>query len=150
VIVLVAAACSKGGGGGGAGSPATQTVALGTTGYVVDVPNGWTVESPMDGFFELEGGRPHPQIMRSPIKPQALDELVKSRCEGRTVLQKETLPGGGVLVSCKGESKMMKGVITTAFEVEIPYDDKSWSCHLETDDDPAPAIAICKSIRKKS
>lgn len=146
VVVPAAGAVEFGTGGSSAVPP---TPSLGTTGYVVDVPKGWTIESPMDGFFELAGGRPHPQIMVSPIKPPSLDELVKSGCEGRTEVQKETLPGGGVFVSCKGESKMMKGVITTAFTVEVPYGDKGFSCHLETDSDPAPAIAICKSIRKK-
>ena len=57
----------------------------------------------------------------------------------------------GVLVSCKGESQMVKGVVTTTFVVELPKGDKaSFDCHLETDKDPASAIAICKSIRKKS
>jgi len=140
-------ACGK----SSSGKVELEAVALGDTGYVVDVPKGWTVEVPMSGFFELKGGRPHPQIMTAPAPPSALDELVKSTCEGRGEIHKEQLAGGGVFVSCKGESKMVKGVTTTTFVVEVPKGDKaSFDCHLETDQDPAPAIAICKSIRKKS
>src|SRR5580698_1344266 len=112
--------CSKKDGDGASKEPAeTETVALGTTGYVVDVPKGWTVEVPMDGFFELKGGRNKPQIMMTQSAASTPDELVKTYCDGRPDIQKGTLPGGGVWVACKGESKMVKGVQTTQIAVEI-------------------------------
>src|SRR4051812_19409462 len=90
--------------------PKMKTVDLGTTGFVVDVPDGWSVEVPMEGFFEFKGSHSAPQIMVSHGKASSADELVTSRCEGRTKdVKKETLPSGGAFVSCTGESKMVKG-----------------------------------------
>ena len=118
--------------------PELQTVELGATGYVIDVPKGWTVESPMSGFYELKGGHPHPQIITAPAPPSDLETLAKNTCDGRRDVRKEHLPGGGVLVACEG-----------AFVVEIPKGDRaSFDCQLESDQDPATAIAICTSIRK--
>jgi hypothetical protein len=141
LLIAIAAACGKGGG--------VETVPLGETGYVVDVPKGWTIESEMKGFYGFKHQHGAPQIMESPIPAPSIDEIVKSRCEGREVVSKEALPSGGAIVTCKGESKMVKGITTTQIATYIPYGDKSFSCHLETDRDPADAIAICKSIRKK-
>jgi hypothetical protein len=139
-------ACGKGGDSG----PKMKTLDLGTTGYVVDVPDGWSVEVPMDGFFEFKGGRPSPQIMVSPSKADTADDIATSRCEGRTKdVKKETLPSGGAFVSCTGESKMIKGVTTTQIVAEIPFGDKSFTCHLETDKNVETVSKICKSIRKK-
>lgn len=139
-------ACGKGGDSG----PKMKTLDLGTTGYVVDVPDGWTVEVPMDGFFEFKGGRPSPQVMISPTKASSADEIATSRCEGRTKdVKKETLAGGGAFVSCTGESQMIKGVTTTQIVAEIPMGDKSFTCHLETDKNVDTVSKICKSIRKK-
>lgn len=146
VSLLFAVACGKGGGG----AAKMKTVDLGDSGYVIDVPDGWSVEVPMKGFFELKGGRPSPQLMQSPIAPPSLDELVANRCEGRTVQTKETLPGGGVFVSCKGESKMIKGITTTQIAAYVPMGEhESLMCHLETDKDVDTVSKICKSMRKK-
>ena len=145
--VLVVGACGKGGGGGG---EKLKTVDLGSTGYVIDVPDGWTVDVPMDGFFDFKGGRPTPQVMTMPTHVNTPDELVTSRCEGRTKdVKKETLPGGGSFVSCTGESKMIKGVTTTQIVVEVPKGDEKFVCHLETDSKADLVAKICKSIRKK-
>jgi len=142
----VVAACGKGGGG----AAKMKTVDLGDTGFVIDVPDGWSVEVPMKGFFDFKGGRPAPQVMVSPSKAQSADELVTSHCEGRTTdVKKETLPSGGAFVSCKGESKMVKGVQTTQIVAEIPNGEESFMCHLETDKDVETVSKICKSIRKK-
>jgi hypothetical protein len=139
-------ACGKGGGGDTA---KMKTVDLGDTGYVIDVPDGWTVDMPMKGFFDFKGGKPSPQVMISPTKASPVDELATDRCEGRKDIKKETLPGGGAFVSCTGESKMMKGVTTTQIVAEIPKGDESFTCHLETDKDTETVAKICKSIRKK-
>ncbi len=136
------AACGKGG-------ASTHTVALGDSGFVVDIPSDWKVESPMKGFYELEGGRGGPQIMEAPVAAGTGEQMIKSACEGRTELKQGTLPGGGYWFTCKGESKMIQGVTTTRIGVAVPKDDKSsFDCHLETDRDPELALGICKSIRK--
>jgi hypothetical protein len=147
--LLAVVACSKKSGSeGGGGGGDTETVPLGSTGFVIDVPSGTKVESPMAGFYELKG-HGHPQIMESHSTAQSADEIVKTWCEGRTDVQKGTLTGGA-WVTCKGESKMMKGVTTTKIIVNVAKDAQSgFDCHLETDQDPAEALAICKSIRKK-
>ena len=138
-------ACGKGGDSG----PKMKTLDLGTTGYVVDVPDGWTVEVPMDGFFDFKGGRPSPQIMTMHTKVNTPDDIATSRCEGRKDIKKETLPGGGSFVACTGESKMIKGVTTTQIVAEIPRGDEKFTCHLETDQKVELVSKICKSIRKK-
>ena len=151
LVLVVAAACGskdsdKGGGGGGG----KKTIDLGTTGFVVEVPEGCTLDAKMEGFFDFDGCRPSPQIMLSRMKASTADELEKSRCEGQTDVKKESLAGGGVLVTCKGPSKMMEGVTTTKIVAEIPKDDQSsFKCHFETDKDPTQVIDICKSVRKK-
>jgi hypothetical protein len=145
LLLGLAAACGSDGPG------KLHTVDLGDTGFVIDIPEGWKVESPMKGFFDLEGGRPHPQIMISMSKANTVDELVaSSSCQGRTVVAKESLASGGAFVSCKGESRMMKGVTTTQIVAEIPKGDESIRCHLETDKGVDMVSQICKSIRKKS
>jgi len=154
VALVIVAACSKGGNKDKAGGGETQPVDLGTSGYVVDVPKGWTVESQMKGFYDFKdnGHMAHnaPQVMEQDMAAGTLDDAVKGRCEGRTDIQKGTLPNNGWWLACKGESKMMKGVQTTQIEVVLPKDDKSsFDCHLETDQDPAQPLGICKSIRKK-
>lgn len=146
VSLLFAVACGKGGGG----AAKMKTVDLGDSGYVIDVPDGWSVEVPMKGFFEFKGGRPSPQLMQSPIPAPTPDELAASRCEGRTVQTKEALPAGGSFVSCKGESKMIKGVTTTQIAAYVPMGESgSLMCHLETDKDVETVTKICKSMRKK-
>jgi hypothetical protein len=148
---IVAAACGskdkdsdKGGGGD------KKTIELGTTGFVVDVPESCVLDAKMEGFFDFDKCRPSPQIMVSRMKASTADEIEKSRCEGQSDIKKESLAGGGVLVTCKGPSKMMEGVTTTKIVAEIPKDDQSsFKCHLETDKDADQVIAICKSIRKK-
>src|SRR5205809_251697 len=142
LVLAVLTACGKKGSD-------TATVDLGSSGFVVDVPSGWTVESPMKGFYSFKGGRGGPQIMESEMAPGAVDDGVKSQCEGRSDVQKGTV-GSGWWLTCKGESKMIKGVQTTVIVARLPKDDKtSFDCHLETDQDPALALGICKSIRKK-
>ena len=146
-LALVGACGKK---GGGDSSPKMKTVDLGTTGFVVDVPEGWTVDVPMEGFFEFKGSRTAPQIMVSHGKASTADEIATSRCEGRTKdVKKETLPNGGAFVSCTGESKMVKGVTTTQIVAEIPNGDQSFMCHMETDKDADVVAKVCKSIRKK-
>jgi hypothetical protein len=157
-VLMFAAACSKGGdkdkGGGGGGGGETTTVDLAASGYVVDVPKGWTVDSQMKGFYDFKdnGHMAHgaPQIMESDMPAGTVDDAVKSECDGRTDVQKGTFGANGWWVTCKGESKMMKGLQTTQIKAVLPKDDKSsFDCHLETDKDPAAVLAICKSIRKK-
>ena len=145
LFVLVVGACGK----GGSGAAKMKTVDLGDSGFVVDVPEGWSVQVPMKGFFDFKGGRPAPQIMVSPMKASSADEIVKGHCDGRADIKKEALPGGGAFVSCKGESKMMKGVTTTQIVAEIPNGEETFKCHLETDKDVETVTKICKSIRKK-
>jgi hypothetical protein len=88
--------------------------------------------------------------MQSSMSAPSVDEVVASRCEGRTVQVKEALPGGGAFVSCKGESKMIKGVQTTQIAAYVPMGEhESLMCHLETDKDVETVSKVCKSIRKK-
>jgi|HubBroStandDraft_5_1064220.scaffolds.fasta_scaffold401139_2 hypothetical protein len=124
---------------------------LGTTGYVVDAPKGWTVDSQMKGFYSFKGGH-GPQIMESSLGVSPVDEVKQHHCGSRTVVDSGTLSNGGVFVACKGESEMLKGTTTTMIVVHVPYaggDMKSLSCNYETDSDPTDALAICKSMRKK-
>ena len=142
---LALAACGKG------GTKEMAPLELGTSGYVVDAPKGWTVESMMKGFYDFKDEKA-PQIMESSASVSSVEEIVKGHCDGRTVVDKGTLPAGGVFVACKGESHMMKGVTTTVIIAEVPFsggDTKSLSCHYETDADPAASLALCKSMRKK-
>jgi hypothetical protein len=145
LAALCAAACSK------SGSTKMKTVDLGDTGYVIDVPDDWSVESPMKGFFELKGGRPHPQIMTTPEPPSTIDELAKSTCEGQKDIVKETLPGGGVAVTCTGPSEIGEGRTTTKLAVEIPKGQhSSFDCIVESDKNIDLPTKVCKSIRKKA
>jgi hypothetical protein len=142
---LLCAACGKG------GKHELAPLEIGATGYVVDAPKGWTVESPMKGFYSFKGGK-GPQIMESSVGVSPVDEVKKNHCGTRTIVDSGTLPNGGVFVACKGESEMIKGVTTTMIVVHVPYangDMKSLSCDYETDADPAETLAICKSMRKK-
>jgi hypothetical protein len=153
-ITILAAACGSKKDGSSNGGGETEAVALGSSGFVADVPKGWTVNSDGPHFYDFkDGGRTAhnaPQIMESEMPAGTVDDMAKSRCEGRSDIQKGTLPGNGFWVTCKGESKMMKGVQTTTVFVLVPKDDKAhFDCNLETDEDPARALAICKSIRKK-
>jgi hypothetical protein len=153
-ILVAACGSKKDGGTSGGGGGETQTVDLGTSGFVVDVPKGWTVETPMPNSYDFKdnGHMAHgaPQIMEMQMPVGSLDETVKGRCEGRSDVQKGTLPGNGFWATCKGESKMMKGVQTTEIVAAVPKDDKThFACDVETDKDPAGPLAICKSIRKK-
>ncbi len=144
--LVTAAACGK---GGGAGSGKTKTVDLGTTGFVVDVPEGWSVKTDMEGFYSFEGGRPKPQVMVSPLAASSVDDLAK-QCEGQSDLVKEAIPTGGAFVSCKGPSKMLQGATTWKLEASIPKgENESFKCHLESDKDITVASKICKSVRKK-
>ena len=154
LALVILAACSKGGNKDKAGGGETAPVDLGTSGYVVDAPKGWTVKSEMKGFYDFEdsGHMAHgaPQIMESDMAADKLDDAVKTECEGRTDVQKGTIGTNGWWLTCKGESKMMKGVQTTKIRAVVPKDDKSsFDCHLETDQDVAQPLGICKSIRKK-
>ncbi|HEY1557381.1 MAG TPA: hypothetical protein VGF94_21245 [Kofleriaceae bacterium] len=144
-LMVIAAACGKGANKG----VETETVALADTGYVVDVPKGWTVEVPMKGFYSFKGAHGAPQILDSPGARSA-DDIATAECAGRTDIKKETLPNGaGAAVTCAGPSKMVQGVTTTKILVDIARPTGGFLCHLETDQDPASALAICKSIRKK-
>jgi hypothetical protein len=143
---LLGAACGKGG-----DKHELAPLDLGATGYVVDAPKGWTVESPMKGFYSFKGGK-GPQIMESSLGVKPVDEVKQHHCGSRTIVDSGTLPNGGVFVACKGESEMIKGVTTTMIVVHVPYangDMKSLSCNYETDADAAEPLAICKSMRKK-
>jgi hypothetical protein len=143
-LVVAAAACGK------KGSDKPKPIDLGSSGFTVDVPEGWEIDSPMKGFYDFKHQHGAPQIMESEMAVGNVDDAVKGQCEGRGEVQKGTLPGGGWWLTCKGESKMIKGVTTTQIVVRVPKDDKSsFDCHLETDQDPAPVLELCKSIKKK-
>src|SRR5438477_81161 len=96
-LALFAAACGK-------SAPATDTVALGDSGFSIDVPKGWTVEVPMKGFYDFKasGRNAHgaPQIMESEMSLGTVDEAVKNHCEGLEVTGKDALPAGGYWVTC--------------------------------------------------
>jgi hypothetical protein len=155
LFAILAAACgSKKDTGGSSGGGETETVALGSSGFVVDVPKGWTVDTPMQHFYGFKDGghmaHNAPQISETEMSAGTVDDAVKSRCEGRSDVQKGTLAGNGFWVTCKGESKMVKGVQTTTMFVVVPKDDKThFECNFETDKDPVGPLGICKSIRKK-
>jgi len=145
VLLVAVAACGK-------AKPKTDTVEIGSTGYVVDVPLGWTVTTDMPRFYSLEGGHGGPQILEETSgTPGTVDEDVKAQCEGRSDIKKDTLSNGGFWFTCKGESKMAKGVQTTVIVVKAVKDGGKgfFDCHLETDQDPATTLDVCKSIRKK-
>jgi hypothetical protein len=148
--LCIAAGCGKSDSSKSGGGGDTETVALGDSGFTVDVPKGWTVDAPMKGFYDFKGGRGGPQIMESEMGIGTLDETIKNHCDGRTVTGKDALPGGGYWLTCKGESKMVKGVQTTKVITRIPKDAKAvFDCHYETDQDADLALGICKSIKKK-
>lgn len=103
----------------------------------------------MKGFYSFKGAHGAPQILDSPGARSA-DDIAKAECEGRTDVKKETLPNGaGAAVTCTGPSKAIAGVTTTKILVDIARPSGGFLCHLETDQDPASALAICKSIRAK-
>src|SRR5580704_11917560 len=145
VTALIFAACGK------SAKHELAPLDLGTTGYVVDAPKDWTIESPMKGFYSFKGGH-GPQIMESSLGVSPADDVKLHHCANRTVVDSGTLPNGGVFVACKGESEMLKGTTTTMIVAHVPYaggDMKSLSCNYETDTEPAEALALCKSMRKK-
>ena len=146
-VIALVAACGKSADKGG-GAVETEAVALGDTGYVIDLPKGTTVETPMKGFYSFKGARGLPQVLDSPGARSA-DDIAKAECEGRTDVKKEKLATGAA-VTCTGPSKMIQGVTTTKILVDIAREPSGgFLCHLETDQDPSFALGICKSIRKK-
>jgi hypothetical protein len=139
VLALATVACGKKSAG-----PELTTVPLGDTGFVLDVPKGWSVDVAMEGFFRFKGGH-GPQISESETRAHDVEELAKEACDGKTITVKEALPGGGAVVACKGKNA---GTDTLFIESEVARDaDNSIHCLLETNIDPDQALAICKSIR---
>jgi len=152
IIVYVVFAAATVAACGKSKKPETAPADIGSTGYVVDVPAGWTVKMDMDRFYSVEGaGGSGPQIIDQPSgSPGTLDVDIKNLCDGRTDVHKDAIGKSGYWYTCKGESKMMKGVVTTKIAAIVPRDGQGFfDCHLETDEDPAQALAICKSIHKK-
>src|SRR5262245_60857030 len=147
-FALAVSACGKKG-----GAPATETKPLGDSGFVVDAPKSWTVDSPMKGFYGF-GKATVLQIMQSSSPPPAnVDELVERKCKDQNDVTKESLPSGGFFVQCKGPSKMIKGFTTTKIQAVIPTKDgQSIECGLETDkdDEVKTAAGVCRSLRLKA
>lgn len=159
IALLAGAACSKkssgpaqGGGGGGDGKP--QTLAIGDTGFVVDVPAGWVIKENQKGMFLASGnlGDKHRavHIEEATFAASKPDELAGTACDGRKVATSEALPAAGAALTCTSASTAVQGVTMTLVTASIPRDaNSSFSCFEETDHDPAPLLTICKSIRKK-
>jgi hypothetical protein len=159
LLAILAAACGskKDKGGSSSGGGETQTVDLGTSGFVVDIPKGWTVDTSRQGWYDFkEGGQiayGAPHIMEMPgqidaVNPDHPDlvSMIESRCSHLSDVQKGTLPGSGFWVTCSDTERRM---LTEVFAV-VPEDEKKhFECSAETDKDPASPLAICKSIRKK-
>lgn len=141
-------ACKSGKSTGGDGDK-MKTIDVGDTGFTIEVPADWTIETPMKGFYGFKPGRGTPQIMEFSGSPETPEGMAAQHCEGRTVTRQETLGNGGVLVSCKGPSKMMQGVTTTKVVVEVPAGNVSLRCHYETDHLAGLIEKVCSSLRKK-
>ena len=156
---LALSGCGKSGGAGhtsGGSASTTAPLALGTTGFVVDAPEGWTVKSPMDGFFTVKGDHQSVQLDVSHMSaPSSADELAEQTCTGQSDVVKEPLKSGGFFVQCKGPARGVqvegKAITTTKIESVVPAGDgTTMSCRYETDRDPAVIASICRSLRKKS
>jgi len=143
--LLVVVACGQDDGA----RPRLCPVALGHSGFVVDVPAGWTVKSPIDGIYQLVGGAPAPQIIWWLGKMPTRVELRSDTCRGHQMIEEQALPGGGLFVTCKGPSAIMKGVITTKAVAMLPNGTESMRCQLETDGAADVPIRICRSLRKR-
>jgi hypothetical protein len=165
-VIVAVAACAKhdkntdtdtdktkdkaGVGGGGDGKP--QTLAIGDSGFVVDVPAGWTLNEDRKGMYTVKLPTHHGLHIEEETFPASKPEELAEPCQerGRTIATSEALPSGGAVVTCKGESTVAKGVMMTMVHVSIVKDAKSsFSCFIDTEDDPAAVLGVCKSIRKK-
>lgn len=144
LVAALALACGR------SGQP-TEEKALGHSGYVVDAPRSWTVETEVHSFYTIRGSEQlGVQITESFAMPPSVEELASQVCSGQKAVQ-ETLPGGGFFVQCKGAGRGT-GPATTRIEAVVPAGDgKSLRCHLETDREAAAAAAasICRSLRRK-
>jgi hypothetical protein len=109
----------------------------------------------MDRFYSAKDGNDHTvaQIIDSQASGESMDDAVKSRCAGRSEINKATIGSNGFWYSCKGESHVLKGstIITTVVGAVVPRDGGSGSleCNYETDRDADISLAVCKSLRKK-
>jgi hypothetical protein len=130
---------------------ATQTIPIGSTGFVVDVPAGWTMQESMAGIYEfrLADGHPGgPMIVEArDAPPGSVDEHAPRRCEGRAELQTGTLTGGWWL-ACKGDTSASKDKQLTFILSEVASGDLTVECAITTAR-PIVPLAVCKSIRKK-
>jgi hypothetical protein len=128
---------------------------IGSSGYVLDVPSGGKVATEMDRFYSVKDGndRTVVQVVDSQSSGGSVDDEVKSRCAGRSEINKGTIGSNGYWYSCKGASNVIKGskIVTTLIGAVVPHDDGkgAFECNQETDKDPEPALTACKSIRKK-
>ena len=157
VIALVAiGACHKKSSGQApaAGDGKPQTLPIGDTGFVVDVPAGWSLKENQKGMFVASGGTGNAHrvvhVEEAAFAASKPDELAGTACDGRKVATSEALPTGGAVLTCTSASTAVQGVTMTLVTASIPRDaNSSFSCFDETDQDPAPLVAVCKSIRKK-
>jgi hypothetical protein len=147
VALLALVACSK-------DAPTKmKAVDIPTTGFVVDIPEDWSLEM-RDMFAKLIGGRPGlaPIVEIAPFAARTPDELADAKCKDGTDIKKETLPSGAAFVTCRRPSRIVQGDVVSEYAVEVAVDaDRSIHCFGSdsTDEIAKLPIQICTSIRPK-
>jgi hypothetical protein len=118
-----------------------QTVAIGATGYVVDVPGGMVAESDSTTVMFDHG----PAISTIEARPVVSEHVTQETCEGSLDIEQETLPDGGVFVSCRPPTSGFAGIAELHAGNEINI---RCGYVVSTPKAAETAQAICRSIRK--
>lgn len=130
---------------------------LGDSGYVIDVPENWTLDASTTtkGLFSLKSPVRHGGYVQVALSnaPASLDDFKTSSCHGAT--ESATTPAGALFVRCAGTPGTFDGkpIPVTLIRADLGAGDgHSVECSAEdTSPDGADRdAAICKSLRGKT
>ncbi len=135
----------------GDGATKIEPKPIGQTGFVVDAPADWLTKQDASDIFSMGGSdRDSPRVtllVRNGVGMATADALAPAVCDDATKANKETLPGGGLVISCPTSEGQPAGKLATKVHVMIHANDKLAECWFASDRDVATLSSLCRSLR---
>jgi hypothetical protein len=131
---------------------------IGTTGYVVELPNAYTL-SPLGGStigrYRVNRGEQLVAMIdevehSAGSMPLDIASTIRFACLGRVKTDTGPISTGGSWYACTGTTNANKEVTTRVGSI-VPRDGRPdyIDCHFQAPNDTESALSICKSIHKK-